>query len=88
MKRSSILLVAALAVLATACGGKQTEQKMEDRVELVETTTLVMSDITRELEFSTTLESWQSVKISPSVTGIIEDGYDTPYTFYRKINIW
>jgi len=67
--------VAALAVLATACGGKQTEQKMEDRVELVETTTLVMSDITRELEFSTTLESWQSVKISPSVTGIIEHIY-------------
>jgi RND family efflux transporter MFP subunit len=75
MKRSSILLVAALAVLAAACGGKQTEQKMEDRVELVETTTLVMSDISRELEFSTTLESWQSVKISPSVTGIIEHIY-------------
>jgi len=67
--------VAALAVLAAACGGKQTEQKMEDRVELVETTTLVMSDISRELEFSTTLESWQSVKISPSVTGIIEHIY-------------
>ena len=67
--------MAALAVLAAACGGKQTEQKMEDRVELVETTTLVMSDISRELEFSTTLESWQSVKISPSVTGIIEHIY-------------
>jgi len=23
-----------------------------------------------------------------SVTGIIEDGYETPYTFYRKIHIW
>ena len=67
--------MAALAVLATACGGKQTEQKMEDRVELVETTTIVMSDISRELEFSTTLESWQTVKIAPSVTGIIEHIY-------------
>jgi len=75
MKRSSILLVAALAVLAVACDSKQTEQKVEERVELVETTTLAMSDITRELEFSTTLESWQSVKIAPSVTGIIEHIY-------------
>ena len=23
-----------------------------------------------------------------TVTGIMDDGYETPYTFYRKINIW
>lgn len=23
-----------------------------------------------------------------SVSGIIDDGYETPYTFFRKINIW
>ena len=75
MKRSSILLLTALAVLAAACGGKQAEQQMEDRVELVETTALAMSDISRELEFSTTLEGWQTVNIAPSLTGKIEHIY-------------
>ena len=75
MKRSSILLLTALAVVAAACGGKQTEQTAEDRVELVETTTLAMSDITRELEFSTTLEGWQTLNVSPSITGKIEHIY-------------
>ena len=75
MKRSTLLLLTALAVLAAACGGKQTEQPAEDRVELVETTTLAMSDISRELEFSTTLEGWQTVNIAPSITGKIEHIY-------------
>ena len=75
MKRSSILLLTALAVLATACGGKQAEQQVEERAELVETTTLALSDITRELEFSTTLEGWQTVNVAPSVTGKIEHIY-------------
>jgi len=72
MKRSSILLLTALAVLATACGGKQTEQQVEDHAALVETSALAMSDISRELEFSTTLEGWQTLNVSPSVTGKIE----------------
>ena len=75
MKRSSILLVAALAVLAAACGGKQTQQQVEDRVELVETTTLAMADISRELDFSTTLEGWQTLNVAPSLTGKIEHIY-------------
>lgn len=75
MKKSSILLLTALAVVAAACGGKQTEQTAEDRVELVETTTLAMSDISRELEFSTTLEGWQTLNVSPSITGKIEHIY-------------
>jgi len=72
MKKSSILLLTALAVLAAACGGKETEQQVADRVELVETTGISMSDISRELEFSTTLEGWQTLNVAPSVTGKIE----------------
>ena len=75
MKRSSILLVAALAVLAAACGGKQTEQQMEQRVEQVETAALALSDISRELEFSSTLEGWQTLNVAPSLTGKIEHIY-------------
>jgi len=75
MKKSSILLLTALAVLAAACGGKQTEQQAEERVELVETTTIAMTDISRELDFSTTLEGWQTLNVSPSVTGKIEHIY-------------
>ena len=75
MKRSSILLLTALAVLAVACSGKQTEQQAEERAELVETTTLAMSDISRELEFSSTLEGWQTLNVAPSLTGKIEHIY-------------
>ena len=75
MRSNRIFFLTALAVLATACGGKQAEQRMEDRVELVETTALAMSDISRELEFSTTLEGWQTVNIAPSLTGKIEHIY-------------
>ena len=73
----SILSIALLlaAFVTSACGGKQEQQQVEQRPELVETTTLAMSDISRELEFSTTLESWQTLNVSPSVTGIIEHIY-------------
>ena len=73
--RSSILLLAALSLLVSACGGKQEQQLVEDRTELVETTALAMSDISRELEFSTTLEGWQTLNVAPSVTGKIEHIY-------------
>ncbi len=64
-----------LSVVAAACGGKQTEQQVEQRAELVETTALAVSDISRELEFSTTLEGWQTLNVAPSLTGKIEHIY-------------
>ena len=48
---------------------------MEQRVELVETAALALSDISRELEFSTTLEGWQTLNVAPSLTGKIEHIY-------------
>ena len=64
-----------MALLAVSCGGQKTEQQMEQRTELVETTGLALSDISRELEFSTTLEGWQTLNVAPSLTGKIEHIY-------------
>lgn len=67
--------ILAAAVAVTACGGKQTQQVMEQRAQLVETAPLAVSDISRELEFSTTLQGWQTLNVSPSLTGKIEHIY-------------
>ena len=74
--KSRILSLLLLASFVTAaCGGKQVQQQAEQRVELVETTALATSDISRELEFSTTLEGWQTLNVAPSLTGKIEHIY-------------
>ena len=76
MKRSSILsLLALTALLAVSCGGQQNQQQMETKAEPVETTVLTKTEISRVLEFSTTLEGWQTLNVSPSVTGKIEHIY-------------
>lgn len=73
----STLSVALLlaAFVTSACGGKQDQQQVEQRTELVETTTLAMTDISREVEFSTTLNEWKKLSVAPSVTGKIEHIY-------------
>ena len=78
MKRSnlSILSIVLLAAFVTAsCGDEKGQQQAEQRAELVETTTLAMTEISRDLEFSTTLEGWQTLNVAPSVTGKIEHIY-------------
>ena len=75
MKRYFLLIPALAALIVSACGGQQTQQQMEQRVELVETAALALSDISRELEFSTTLEGWQTLNVAPSLTGKIEHIY-------------
>ena len=75
MKSRFFSLLAIAAFLAAACGGKQEQQQSEQRTELVETTTIAMSDISRVLEFSTTLEGWQTLNVAPSLTGKIEHIY-------------
>ncbi len=69
----SLLLLTAL--VAASCGGQQAQQAPEERAALVETTAIAYSDITRELEFSSTLEGWQTLNVAPSVTGKIEHIY-------------
>ena len=75
MKRYFLLIPALAALIVSACGGQQTQQQVEQRVELVETASLALSDISRELEFSTTLEGWQTLNVAPSLTGKIEHIY-------------
>lgn len=75
MKRILYVWVLAAAFIVAACGGKQQQQVMEQRAQLVETAPLAMSDISRELEFSTTLQGWQTLNVSPSLTGKIEHIY-------------
>ena len=65
-----------LAAFALAsCGGPKTQQQVELPAQLVETAPLAMSDISRELEFSTTLQGWQTLNVAPSLTGKIEHIY-------------
>ncbi|MBQ6298807.1 MAG: efflux RND transporter periplasmic adaptor subunit [Bacteroidales bacterium] len=75
MKHILYVWVLAAAFIVAACGGKQQQQVMEQRAQLVETAPLAMSDISRELEFSTTLQGWQTLNVSPSLTGKIEHIY-------------
>ena len=75
MKSRILSLLALTVLLAASCGGQKEQQQMEQRAELVETAALAISDISRELEFSTTLEGWQTVNVAPSVTGKIEHIY-------------
>ena len=75
MKHILYVWVLAAAFIVAACGGKQQQQVVEQRAQLVETAPLAMSDISRELEFSTTLQGWQTLNVSPSITGKIEHIY-------------
>lgn len=75
MKGRIIPIVFVAAVAAASCGGQQTQQQVEQRAELVETTALSMSEISRELEFAATLEGWQTLNVAPSLTGRIEHIY-------------
>ena len=74
MKRLSVFVLCALAVVTTACRPKP---QIEDqpREELVEVAALTPSTIERVLSLSTTLEGFQKMDIAPSVTGRIEHIY-------------
>lgn len=74
MKYSKFLLIAPVLLAVAACGPKQVESQ-EARTEPVETTTLAKKTISRVLEFSTTLQGYQTVNVAPSLTGKIEHIY-------------
>ena len=60
-----------LLLLVSGCAGKQTAV-VEDRVEQVKTSPLGYQKVSRQLELYTTLEGYEEMSISPSVTGTIE----------------
>jgi len=72
MKTRILTAVAFAALTLASCGQKQADEQNSVREELVETTTIAQKEISRDLEFSTTLQGYQTINVAPSVTGKIE----------------
>jgi len=68
-----VYLVAAAMVLA-GCG-KTTTTEEQEKVEVVKTITLQPREVERQLTLSTNLQGYETVNVSPSVTGRIEHIY-------------
>lgn len=75
MKARFIPIAALAALTVISCGPKQETVTNEVREELVETSTISVSEIARVLDFSTTLEGYETVNIAPSMSGKIEHIY-------------
>lgn len=75
MKTRIYSAVAIAALTLASCGQKQVEEQNTVREELVETTRIYEQEISRDLEFSTTLQGYQTINVAPSVTGKIEHIY-------------
>jgi len=72
MKMKNVLLLALVATAMIGCGPKTQQVEHHERKELVETTVLRETEITRRLEFSTTLQGYLTMNVAPSLTGKIE----------------
>lgn len=74
MKRLfSIIVLCSIAVVFASCGSKKENAVVTaERTEKVKVETLQKSKIARKLELSTTLEGYETMNISPSLTGKIE----------------
>ncbi len=70
-----VALISALLIPATSCKDKKEEtvQKEEDeRVELVSVTPLTKETISKSISISTVLQPYETMNVSPSVTGTIK----------------
>ncbi len=77
--RKSFLLIMASALMLTSCGGgSDTQKEVKEKVENVMVQSLTPIKINRIMEYSTTLEGYEEVNISPSVQGNIEHIYVEP----------
>lgn len=84
MKLRNLAFILLAAFAAASCGPKQEVVETEDRIENVETTTLTKSSISRVLDFSATLQGYETVNISPSLQGKIEHIYTEVGTNVKK----
>ena len=79
MNRISRIFVLLMAMtLVAACGGKKEERQAtttKKETEKVKVQTLEKERIAKQLELSTTLEGYETMNISPSITGHIEHIY-------------
>ena len=74
MKIKAIATITACAALLSGCGGNKTADVAEE-VEQVRTTPLAYQEVSRQIELSTTLQGYDQMNISPSLTGLIEKIY-------------
>ena len=84
MKAKFTLAAILTAAVLSGCGGAGQQQAAADREELVETMTVASQTITRNLEFSTNLQGWQTMNVAPSLTGKIEHIYTEVGTKVKK----
>jgi len=77
--KKSFFLIAASALIFAGCGKKEAKTQ-EVKTENVKVQTLEPQEINRNVEYSTTLEGYEEVNISPSVQGTIERIYVEPGT--------
>ena len=70
MKIKAIATITACAALLSGCGGNKTADVAEERVEQVRTTPLAYQEVARQIELSTTLQGYDQMNISPSLTGL------------------
>jgi RND family efflux transporter MFP subunit len=69
--KKAVLFLAASAIVLAGCGKKEAKKDVV-KSENVKVQTLQKQEITREVEYSTTLQGYEEVNISPSVQGNIE----------------
>lgn len=77
MRKTIITTFAVVSLMLVACGksDKKTVGKDATTAEKVQTQVLAKETIAREIELSATLEGYESMSISPSLTGKIEHIY-------------
>ena len=75
MKFKAIASILASAALLAGCGGGNTGDMAQERVEQVRTSPLAYEEVSRQIELSTTLQGYDQMNISPSLTGLIEKIY-------------
>ncbi len=84
MKVRNYAILACASALLMGCGPKQAQTTTEERAELVETTAIAKRTVARVLDFSTTLEGYQTMNVSPSLTGKIEHIYVEVGSYVRQ----
>ncbi|MDR1683260.1 MAG: efflux RND transporter periplasmic adaptor subunit [Candidatus Symbiothrix sp.] len=79
--KKSFLLLSAVTLIVAGCGKNQEQKQEEKQPENVQVLKLEPREITRNVEYSTTLAGYEEVNIAPSVSGNIEHIYVEPGTF-------
>ena len=82
MNKIVMLGLATAVVLTSGCKGQpqqtETVAATTERVERVEATVLKETEIARQLELSTTLNAYETLNVSPSLTGLIKTNTPPP----------